>query len=116
MSAIGKMVDAPPDSKLPEKVAGCISDPVEIQKQEEEIRRLQEEVDTLRAELFARKKDVTATREMAEETRKIAERVKATLGEPGMAATNAKLFDEEVHKEKKLSDSWIVRILTDFAE
>ena len=116
LGEIEKLVDAPPDSKLAEKVANCISDPVEIRKQEEKLSELQEEVDTLKAELFARKEDATATREMAEETRRISERVKATLGEPGMAATKAKLFDEGIHQEKKLSGSRIVRILTDFAE
>jgi len=73
-------------------------------------------VDTLKAELFAFKEDVIATWEMAEETRKIAKQVKATLGEPGVAITKAKLFDEKMHEEKKLSGSRIVRILSDFAK
>jgi hypothetical protein len=44
------------------------------------------------------------------------EQVKATFGETGTALTKAKLFDEQVHKEKKLSGSRMVRILNDFAE
>ena len=116
LSTVGKLVDAPPDSLLPEKVAECITNPVEIRRQEEEIWKLREEVETLKAELFAWKEDATATREMAEETRRIVEQVKATLGESGMAASKAKLFDEEMHKEKKLSGSRMVWILSDFAE
>jgi hypothetical protein len=44
------------------------------------------------------------------------EQVKATFGETGTALTKAKLFDERVHEEKKLSGSRMVRILNDFAE
>ena len=53
---------------------------------------------------------------MAEETRATAEQVKAALGDPGMVVAKAKLFDEKVHEEKKLSGSRIVRILDDYAE
>lgn len=59
---------------------------------------------------------MTATREMAKESRKIAERVKTTFGETGTAVTKAKLFDEKMHEEKKLSGSRMVRILNDFAK
>ncbi len=38
--AIEKLVGAPLDRELPEKVARCISNPIETQKQEAEIRRL----------------------------------------------------------------------------
>ena len=114
--AIGKLVDAPADSRLIDKVADCITNPVEARKQEQEIRQLKEEVAVLKAEISAFKKDVTSTREMAEETRKIAEQVKGTLGQPGMAVTKARLFDEKVLEEKKLSGSRMVQILTDFAE
>ncbi len=42
--------------------------------------------------------------------------MKATFGETGMAAAKAKLFDEKVYDKKKPSGSWMVKILTDFAE
>ncbi len=42
--------------------------------------------------------------------------MKATFGETRTALTKAKLFDERVHEEKKLSGSRMVRILNDFAE
>ena len=42
--------------------------------------------------------------------------MKDILGVSGAAATKAKLFDDEVHKEKKLSGARIVRILMDYAE
>ncbi len=44
------------------------------------------------------------------------EQVKATFGETETALTKAKLFDEWVHEEKKLSGSRMVRILNGFAE
>jgi hypothetical protein len=97
-------------------VASCISDPVKIRKQEEEIRRLQEEVDRVKAELLVLKENSAAACMMAEESHKIAERVKATFGETGTAATKAKLFDEKMHEEKKLSGSRMIRILSDFTE
>jgi hypothetical protein len=114
--AIGQLVGAAPDGELPEKVAGCISDPVETRKQEAEIRRLQEEVDRMKAEILVHKENFAATKAIAEDARKVMEQVKATFGETGTAVTRAKLFDERVHEEKKLSGTRIVRILGDFAD
>ncbi len=115
LTEIGRLVDAPADSTLPGKVADCITNPAELQKSAAEIHRLQEEVDTLKAELFAFKENETATREMADETQKVAERIKATVGESGTALAKAKLFDEKVLEEKKLSGSRMIRILADFS-
>ena len=116
LAEIGKLVDAPPDSLLPAKVAECITNPEENRKQEAELHRLQVELDALKAESIAFKDDMIATKEMAEETRKMAEKVKALFGESGMAAVKARLWDAEVLKDQKFSGTRIVRILGDFAE
>jgi hypothetical protein len=116
LAEIGKLVDAPVDSKLPGKVAHCITDPGEYQRQETAIRKLQDEVDSLKEELFTFKENEAATRAMAEETRKLAEQVRATVGESGSALAKAKLFDEKVQEDKKISGSRVIRILTDFSE
>ena len=123
VNTIGELVGAPPDSKLPSKVADCITNPVDFRKKEEEvqvrdeeIRHLREENEALRAEVAALKDNATATREIAEVTRQVAEQVRATLGEAGMAASKARLYDLEYNKEKKPSGTRMVRILTDFAE
>jgi hypothetical protein len=114
--AIGTLVGADPDESLTGRVAECITNPDEIRRLEEEVRRQQEEVDRLKAEVLTFKDDMAVAKEMAEDTRKVAEQVKATFGETGMVAAKAKLFDEGVLQDKKLSGSRIVRILGDFAE
>ena len=116
LSKIGKLVDVLVDGKLPEKVADCITNPDENRKQEVELRQLQEEVNMLKVEIFTLREDMATTREMADETQKVMTLVKATFEEIGTAVAKAKLFDEGVLKEKKLSGSRMVRILTDFAE
>lgn len=64
---------------------------------------MQEEVESLKTEIFALREDEATTQEMAKETQKVAERVKATFRETRMATAKAKLFKEEVYKEKKLN-------------
>ena len=116
LSEIGKLVGTKPGCTLVEKVAECITNPVEIRKLEAKASRLHEEVDTLKAKLFAIKEDITATKEMADEIKKVAGEVKVTFGESGSMAVKARMFDEGVLQDKKLSSARVVRILSDFAE
>ncbi len=83
---------------------------------EAEIRRLQAEVAALKLEAYGLKKDISATKEMADEVKKVADDVKATFGEPGSMAVQARLYDEGVLKDSKMSSTKMVRILGDFAE
>jgi hypothetical protein len=116
LSHIGKLVDAKPDSSLPAKVAECITSPDEIRKWETEVQRLQGEVDSLKTEVFTLKEETTATKDMAEEIRKAAEYVTATLGEPGLIAAKAKLYDEGTQLNQKISGLRMMTILNDLAD
>lgn len=66
LEAIGALVNAAPDSQLPERVGQCITNPEEIRKLQAESQRMQEEVDALKAEAFTIRENAAATREMAE--------------------------------------------------
>lgn len=110
------MVGATSNEELIEKVARVIEDPEESQRLKTENAKLKEEADALKAELLVVKENSAATAEIAKETRRLAEQVKAVFGETGSAATKAKLFDEKVLEDKKVSGARMVRILSDFAE
>ena len=111
LDEIGALLGEDPDRNLPTKVAECITNPEEIRRLQAESNRLQVEADTLRAEVTVLKDNAAAMREMAEEVRRLAAEVKT-----GSVSTRARLFDEGVHEEKKLSGGRIIRILTDFSE
>ena len=116
LGEIAELIGAEPDSQLPRKVAESVINPEELRKMKEDSKRQHDEVDTLKAELFALLENATATKEMAEEMKKLAAEVKDVLGGPGAAVTKARLFEEEVHKDKKISGTRVVHILTDFEE
>ena len=70
----------------------------------------------MKATLFATKEDIATTREMAASVRKVTEEIRTTLGAIGSVTVKARLIDEEVLKDKKLSGSRMVKILTLFSE
>lgn len=113
---IGGLVGAPVDSNLQQRVAECIVNPIEERRREEEGKALQSRADRLQTEVLLLQEELAATRGIATETRTAAELVRTSLGEPGAALAKARLFDEEVHKNPKLSGARMVRILTDYSE
>lgn len=58
---IGKLVDAPTNSKFLEKVAECISNLVETQRLKEEVKMLEGQLERFQMELFTLKEDMTTT-------------------------------------------------------
>ena len=116
LDEIGALVGAKPDSNLSGKVAECIANPDEFRKMEEMNRKLQAELDASKSDLFILKENAAATADMVAEARRLTEQVRIVFGEHGSTAVRAKLFDEGVQKEGKISGSRVIRILTDFAE
>jgi len=116
--AIKKLVGAKPDLKLADlvtTVAECIRDPVEQAKQESHIRFLKGEIERMCMEVVRARDEGNRQRQMNCEIVRVAEKVRSTLGQPGDAVAKARLFDEKVHEDKKLSGSRIVRILADYS-
>jgi hypothetical protein len=116
MGKIAALVGGLPDRSLPVKVAECITNPDEIRKTEIEIARLKEDVEHLKMEISMYKNDMVSTRELADDVQRTAERVTNILGQSGEAVMKARLFDEKVHEDAKLSGTRIVRILNEYAE
>ena len=129
LNQVAELVGGKALEQLPETVASRISDPEETRKAEERylqqtmtLREMDELVLSLRGELQLTKNQLDASREEAkaaravqEETRAAIDRMVESVGASGEARAKAVLFDEEMHKEKKLSGTRIARILADFA-
>lgn len=69
----------------------------------------------MKIQLKIRKEDVRITREMANTACKVADIVKVILGSLSEVLAKARFFNKEIHCKRNLSNFWLVRILSDFA-
>ena len=116
LKRIAELVGAGPGGNLLKTVAECITNPDELKRMKESTKKVEEEAEVMRTELLALRENGAATREMANEAQKMVAEVKTILGEPGSAHLKARLYDEELHKEKKISGSRVMAIISDFEE
>ena len=116
ISEVAALVGGVPDDKLPERVGECITNPEEAKRLQAETTRMQIEVDRLQAEVVTLRDSATATKEMAGEAGRMVAEIKTVFGVTGEVSTRARLFQEEVHKENKISGTRLIRILTEFSD
>jgi hypothetical protein len=110
---VATVIGARPDRNLAAKVAECIADPVELERQQVEIRELREELKEIKAELLLAREESAVTRGVARDLALVANRIKDTLGAPGEAVAKALLFDSKILEENKISGSRLVKIFSD---
>lgn len=93
----------------------CAQQNNNLREMDELVLRLRGDLLTTKKHLEASWEEAKAARVIQEETRAAIERMNEVEGTSGDALAKAALFDEEVHKEKKISGTRIARILADFA-
>jgi len=129
LASVASLVGGKVDSSLPEAVANCIHNPDE--DREKEARFLKQSITLwemdelmikLRGENQLLKKDrdisleeVKAARILQEDTRTAINLMTSMVAVSGDAMAKAKLFDECVHREKKISKGRVAQILAEFA-